>query len=106
MKKIFVGGLNRSTTDDVFRNHFSQYGEITDCIIIKEKEGGASKGFGFVTFTDVKSVEDSFAARPHTVDGKEVEVKRAMPKDDQSNTKNEKTKRVFIGGISEDDTPE
>jgi len=40
-----------------------------------------SRGFGFVTYARASMVDDAQAARPHRVDGREVEPKRAVPRD-------------------------
>ena len=104
MKKIFAGGLSRDTTDDTLKGHFSQYGEITDSVIIADKTTNVSKGFGFITYQEVSSVEACFAARPHNIDGKTVDVKRAMPKSDNSKTRDVRTKRVFVGGVAQETT--
>ena len=42
LKKLFVGGLSRDTTDDQFRDYFAQFGNVTDHIVIKDG-GGISK---------------------------------------------------------------
>jgi RNA recognition motif-containing protein len=42
LKKLFVGGLSRETTDDQFRDYFMQFGNVTDHIVIKDG-GGISK---------------------------------------------------------------
>jgi RNA-binding motif X-linked protein 2 len=34
---------------------FSQYGEIVDCRIVRDKETGKSKGFGFIAYEDQRS---------------------------------------------------
>ena len=41
----------------------------------------SSRGFGFVTYKDQESVERAMAARPHTIDDKVVEAKRAAPRE-------------------------
>uniref|UniRef100_A0A6N2KJH4 RRM domain-containing protein n=1 Tax=Salix viminalis TaxID=40686 RepID=A0A6N2KJH4_SALVM len=47
--RCFVGGLSWATTDQILHEAFSQYGEIIDSKIIKDRETGRSRGFGFVT---------------------------------------------------------
>eukprot|EP00457_Paulinella_chromatophora_P009275 gb/GEZN01009337.1/.p1 GENE.gb/GEZN01009337.1/~~gb/GEZN01009337.1/.p1 ORF type:complete len:332 (-),score=23.15 gb/GEZN01009337.1/:209-1204(-) len=77
-KKIFCGGLGE-LTEDQLRAHFSSYGTVTDCMIMKDKENGRSRGFGFVTFES----EDTVAAvcgQEHNLLGKVVECKPAVPK--------------------------
>ena len=47
-KKLYVGGLPYSTSDDELREAFSQAGSVTSAVIIMDKMTGRSKGFGFV----------------------------------------------------------
>ena len=42
---------------------------------------GRSRGFGFVMYSAVDSVDDALNSRPHILDGKEVDPKRAVPKE-------------------------
>lgn len=108
-QKLFVGGLNRETTDDTLREYFEKYGELTDCVVIRDSESKASRGFGYVTFKDyriTKKVLEVKRTQGHTIDGKEVEVKRAIPRDDSSSTAHQKTKKVFVGGIPDEATIE
>ena len=41
----------------------------------------SSRGFGFVTYKDTEMVDEAQRARPHRIDQRDVEVKRAMPKE-------------------------
>ena len=41
MRKIFTGGLNRETTDDEMKAYFGKFGEITDCIILKDSNNNS-----------------------------------------------------------------
>lgn len=101
LKKLFVGGLNRNTTDETLKEYFGAYGEITDCVVICDAEK-KSRGFGYVTFeradvtTEILNIKRDLG---HTIDDKAVEVKRAIPREDQSSTAHLKTTKVFIGGI-------
>ena len=47
-KKLYVGGLPYSTTEDQLRDAFSQAGAVETSVIIMDKMSGRSKGFGFV----------------------------------------------------------
>lgn len=40
-----------------------------------------SRGFGFITYAKSAMVDDAMANRPHKIDGREVETKRAVPRD-------------------------
>ncbi len=50
-KKLYVGGLPYSTTEDELRSAFSQAGSVDTATIIMDKMSGRSKGFGFVEMT-------------------------------------------------------
>lgn len=108
LKKIFVGGLSRSTTNDGLRAYFESYGEMSDCVVIVDPQSKESRGFGYVTFVDKNSVIEVLKYKKekgaHTIDEKEVEVKRAIPRDDDSATARLKTKKIFIGGLKDEAT--
>ncbi|KAJ0978206.1 hypothetical protein J5N97_013680 [Dioscorea zingiberensis] len=55
MTKVFVGGLAWETHKDALRDHFAQFGDILEAVIISDKSSGRSKGYGFVTFKDSHS---------------------------------------------------
>jgi len=57
---------------ETLRSYFSQYGEVVDCVIMKDKTTNQSRGFGFVKFKDPNCVGTVLASRPHTLDGRNV----------------------------------
>ncbi|VVB09387.1 unnamed protein product [Arabis nemorensis] len=95
--KIFVGGLARETTSAEFVKHFEKYGEITDSVIMKDRKTGQPRGFGFVTYAD-SSVVDKVIQDNHILNGKQVEIKRTIPRGSVSSN-DFKTKKIFVGGI-------
>lgn len=68
--KLFVGGLSWETTQDNLQRYFSRYGEVIDCVVMKNAESGRSRGFGFVTFADPANVNVVLQNGPHTLDGR------------------------------------
>ncbi|XP_020240053.1 heterogeneous nuclear ribonucleoprotein A1-like 2 [Cajanus cajan] len=97
--KIFIGGLARETTIGQFIKHFGKYGEITDSVIMKDRKTGQPRGFGFITYADA-SVVDSVIEDTHIINGKQVEIKRTIPRGAVgSNSKDFRTKKIFVGGI-------
>jgi RNA recognition motif-containing protein len=51
--KLFVGNLSWKATNDDLRQKFETYGEVTDAVIIMERDNpGRSRGFGFVEFAE------------------------------------------------------
>lgn len=51
-KKLYVGGIPYSTTNDDLKNHFAQAGAVESASIIMDKMTGRSKGFGFVEMSN------------------------------------------------------
>ena len=52
--------------------YFSRYGEVIDCVVMKNQTTGKSRGFGFVTFRDPVCVETVLLSGPHILDGRQV----------------------------------
>ncbi|CAN8106021.1 unnamed protein product [Discula destructiva] len=96
--KMFIGGLNWETTDESLQEYFSQFGEVTECTVMRDGATGRSRGFGFLTFKDAKTV-NTVMVKEHYLDGKIIDPKRAIPRDEQ-----EKTSKIFVGGVSQDTT--
>lgn len=121
-RKLFIGGLDYNTTEDTLRAHFEAWGEIVDCVVMRDPQSKKSRGFGFITYSKASMVDDAQNARPHKVDGREVEPKRAVPREviqvtwfifyfycnfflNQESGKPEAqatVKKIFLGGLKED----
>ncbi|XP_058094776.1 heterogeneous nuclear ribonucleoprotein 1-like [Magnolia sinica] len=80
-KKIFVGGLPPTLTDDGFRQYFENYGQVTDVVIMYDQNTQRPRGFGFISFDTEDAVDRVLHKSFHELNGKLVEVKRALPKD-------------------------
>lgn len=78
-RKLAVLGLPWETTDDTVRLHFSQFGAVEATEIMKDRLGGKSRGFGFVTFVDPAAAARALQVE-HTIDGRRCEAKVALPK--------------------------
>ncbi|KAF8109257.1 hypothetical protein N665_0099s0009 [Sinapis alba] len=80
-KKIFVGGLPPTLTDEEFRQYFEVYGPVADVVIMHDQTTSRPRGFGFVSFDSEDAVDLVLQKNFHDLNGKQVEVKRALPKD-------------------------
>ncbi|KAI7220865.1 RNA-binding domain-containing protein [Hortaea werneckii] len=98
--KMFIGGLNWETTDESLKSYFTQFGEVIECTVMRDGATGRSRGFGFLTFKDPKVV-NTVMVKEHTLDGKLIDPKRAIPRDEQ-----ERTAKIFVGGVSQDASQE
>ncbi|XP_041117734.1 heterogeneous nuclear ribonucleoprotein A3-like isoform X5 [Polyodon spathula] len=103
LRKLFIGGLSFETTDESLREHFEQWGKLTDCVVMRDPLNKRSRGFGFVTYSCATEVDAAMEARPHKVDGRVVEPKRAVSREDSARPGAHLTvKKIFVGGIKED----
>ncbi|XP_031714222.1 heterogeneous nuclear ribonucleoprotein A3 [Anarrhichthys ocellatus] len=103
LRKLFIGGLSFETTEESLRAHFEQWGILTDCVVMRDPNSKRSRGFGFVTYAAVEEVDEAMKARPHKVDGRVVEPKRAVSREDSNKPGAHLTvKKIFVGGIKED----
>jgi len=98
-KKIFIGGVPRTVTDDEFREYFRSFGELDDCILMRDS-GGTCRGFGFVTYQG-QSVYDDVLQAQLQLRGKKLEPKKAVPSNEIKDD-NKSEVKVFIGGLASD----
>ncbi len=106
-RKIFVGGVAWCTTDASFAQLFEQFGEVVDCVIMRDRATRTSRGFGFVTYRDPKSVE-AVLSKTLELDGRVLDCKPAVPKQDSGGASapdsTGRTKKIFVGGLAPDTT--
>ncbi|MDP4011195.1 MAG: RNA-binding protein [Candidatus Roizmanbacteria bacterium] len=82
--KIFVGNLSWELRDDKLREVFSQFGEITDAVVIIDRRTNRSKGFGFVTFATPEAAQAAIEAMDgQDVDGRNIVVNIARPREER-----------------------
>ncbi|CAI9760385.1 unnamed protein product [Fraxinus pennsylvanica] len=80
-KKIFVGGLASTVTESDFKSYFDQFGSITDVVVMYDHNTQRPRGFGFITYDSEDAVDSVLHKTFHELNGKMVEVKRAVPKE-------------------------
>ncbi|MEK7208733.1 MAG: RNA-binding protein [Patescibacteria group bacterium] len=71
-KKLYVGGLSYSTTDDGLKEAFAQVGAVSSAKVITDRMTGRSRGFGFVEMES----DDDAAKAVETWNGKELDGRR------------------------------
>lgn len=94
---MFIGGLNWETTErkllfpcrrinstfgitvltrptESLKDYFSQFGEVSECTVMRDSATGRSRGFGFLTFKDPRCV-NTVMVKEHYLDGKIVSFK-------------------------------
>lgn len=79
--KLFVGGLSWGTTDKELKDAFEPYGNVTEAKVIKERDSGRSRGFGFVTYDNEDEAREAVEALNDTeLDGRSIRVDFAHDK--------------------------
>ncbi len=85
MRRLYVGNLSYSTNEDELRRQFEVYGEVTSATVIKDRETGRSKGFGFVEFAEDNAAQDAIVAlNEREIDGRPIKVSEARPREEAS----------------------
>ncbi|MFH1128185.1 MAG: RNA-binding protein [Candidatus Omnitrophota bacterium] len=95
---IFLGNLSFGATEVAVKKVFEGFGSVASVVIIKEKDGVKSRGFGFVRMPDTREAQAAIAA----LDAKEfmgrllnVSQARSKPKITQAGAKRKKIQKKF-----------
>ena len=84
MYKLFVGGLPFATTDDELKELFAAHGTVASATVVRDRESGRSKGFGFVEFEkDEEGKAAEKALNGADLGGRAISVAEARPKEDR-----------------------
>jgi RNA recognition motif-containing protein len=83
---IFVSNLAYTLDTQDLYTAFSGYGKITDAKIIKDRESGRSKGFGFVTFQSEEEAKASLIMNGRDLSGREIRVNFARKQTQRTDT--------------------
>lgn len=78
MKKIYVGNLPWSSTEDSLRDYFSTFGVVHSVAVITDRETGRSRGFGFVEMDDADADRAIAEADGKPMDGRPLRVNEAQ----------------------------
>lgn len=84
--KLFIGSLSFNVTEDQLRELFAGVGTVESATIIKDRDTDRSKGFGFVEMaTDQEAQAAIKGLNGKELDGRNIIVNVARPKEDRSN---------------------
>lgn len=91
--KLFIGGLSWNTDDSSLRARFEEFGAVSDAVVIRERETGRSRGFGFVTFAEEAMADAAVAQMDNQeMDGRTIRVSKAQERQEGGE------RRPFNGG--------
>ena len=80
-KKLYIGNLAFSTSEEGLRDYFSNFGTVESAKIIMDRDNGRSKGFGFVEMsTDDEAAAAIDGCNGKDLDGRPIRVNEAQEK--------------------------
>ncbi|CAK7227565.1 hypothetical protein SEUCBS140593_006621 [Sporothrix eucalyptigena] len=78
MAKLFIGGLAWHTEETTLRQKFEEYGVVEEAVVVKDRDTGRSRGFGFVRYTNDADAQKAITAMNNIeFDGRTIRVDRA-----------------------------
>lgn len=103
-RKLYVGNLPYSVTENSLRDLFSQAGTVESVKIVTDAFDGRSKGFGFVEMSSEEEAQAAVKAFNGTeLDGRTLRVDLARPKENKPREfRGGSDKRRSSGGFNQD----
>jgi RNA recognition motif-containing protein len=86
LKKMFVGNLPYTTTDEELRTMFAQFGDVRSAKVIMDRETGRSRGFGFVEMEGDEADAAMQALEGNQMGGRPLRINEAMERNDRPST--------------------
>ena len=81
MKRIYVGNLDFSSTEDSIRTIFEPHGTVDTVSLVTDRDTGRSRGFAFVEMADDSEAENAISAlNGSNLDGRELNINEARPR--------------------------
>ncbi|MDX1565507.1 MAG: RNA-binding protein [Phycisphaeraceae bacterium] len=79
--KLYVGNLPFRTSEQELQDHFGAHGNVSEVVIVTDRETGRSRGFGFVTMPEDSEAQAAIEAlNGQPLDGRPLTVNEARPK--------------------------
>ncbi|KAK4128358.1 hypothetical protein N657DRAFT_652063 [Parathielavia appendiculata] len=78
MSKLFIGGLAWHTDEATLRQKFEEFGMVEEAVVVKDRDTGRSRGFGFVRYTNEEDAQKAISAMNNVqFDGRQIRVDKA-----------------------------
>lgn len=80
--KLYIGGLSWNTDSDSLRSQFAKFGNVEDAVVIRDRETGRSRGFGFVTYANVADADNAISnMNNQDFEGRRIRVDKASARE-------------------------
>jgi len=86
MKKIYVGNLPFTATEDEIREAFGKHGEVHSVALINDRDTGRPRGFGFIEMDDAAATAAISALNGTNMGGRDLNVNEARDKPRRDNS--------------------
>ncbi|CAH9090080.1 unnamed protein product [Cuscuta epithymum] len=96
-RKLVVLGIPWDVDTEGLREYMRGFGELEDCVVMKERSTGRSRGFGYVTFATADDAKNALS-KEHFLGNRILEVKIATPKEEMR-APAKKVSRIFVARI-------
>ncbi|ORY66016.1 uncharacterized protein BCR38DRAFT_456675 [Pseudomassariella vexata] len=78
MSKLFIGGLAWHTEEQTLRQKFEEFGPVEEAVVVKDRDTGRSRGFGFVRYAQEGDAQNAIASMNNVeFDGRTIRVDKA-----------------------------
>lgn len=82
--KLYVGNLPYSTTEEDLRTMFAQAGEVKSVAVIKDRDSGTSKGFGFIEMGTQEEAQKAISTFDgYSMGDRQLKVNMARPREER-----------------------
>ncbi|KAG6511688.1 hypothetical protein ZIOFF_029765 [Zingiber officinale] len=96
--KLVVLGIPWDVDTEGLREYMTKFGPLDDCVVMKERSTGRSRGFGYVTFSSAEDAKSALDCE-HVLGNRTLEVKVATPKEEMKGP-TKKATRIFVARIA------
>lgn len=84
MSKIYAGNLPFSVDDEKLREMFSQFGNVEEATVVRDRDTGRSRGFGFVEMPDAEAQQAISSLNGNDMEGRTLRISEARPREPRS----------------------
>ncbi|XP_038076150.1 RNA-binding protein Musashi homolog 2-like isoform X2 [Patiria miniata] len=106
--KLFIGAVSSQVSKEEFQAFFEKFGEVSDIVLMIDKDTNRNRGFGFVTFKDPSCATKILSSpQPLKLHGRALDPKpsvqrgQLVPPPDRPPQNRSLDKKVFVGGVSQ-----
>jgi RNA recognition motif-containing protein len=97
--KLFVGNLSFNTTENDLQDAFAAHGTVIEANLMMDRATGRPRGFGFVTMSTPEEAQKAIEAlNGKSVDGRDLTVNIAKPREERSGGGGGGGRREYGGG--------